>query len=72
MSTDGLLAGDYKLYVVDAAGNLSSVSGNTVTVAVAAAPISSSTSAPTGTTTFGSTLTNAVTFTGVPTPTQFG
>ena len=72
MSTDGLLAGDYKLYVVDAAGNLSSVSGNTVTVAVAAAPTSSSTSAPTGTTTFGSTLTNAVTFTGVPTPTQFG
>jgi hypothetical protein len=72
MSTAGLVTGDYKLYVVDAAGNLSSVSGNTVTVAVAAAPTSSSTSAPTGTTTFGSTLTNAVTFTGVPTPTQFG
>jgi hypothetical protein len=70
MNTDGLLAGDYKLYVVDAAGNLSSVSGNTVTVAVAAAPTATSTSAPTGTTTFGSTLTNAVTFGGVPTPTQ--
>jgi hypothetical protein len=72
MSTDGLLAGDYKLYVVDAAGNLSSVSGNTVTVAVATAPSVASTAAPTGTTTFGSTLTNAVTFAGVPTPTQFG
>jgi hypothetical protein len=70
MNTDGLLAGDYKLYVVDAAGNLSSVSSNTVTVAVAAAPTATSTSAPTGTTTFGSTLTNAVTFGGVPTPTQ--
>ena len=70
MSTDGLLAGDYKLYVVDAAGNLSLASTNTVTVAVAAAPTATSTSAPTGTTTFGSTLTNAVTFAGVPTPTQ--
>ena len=70
MSTDGLLAGDYKLYVVDAAGNISLASANTVTVAVAAAPTSTSTSAPTGTTTFGSTLTNAVTFAGVPTPTQ--
>jgi hypothetical protein len=70
MSTDGLLAGDYKLYVVDAAGNVSLASANTVTVAVAAAPTSTSTSAPTGTTTFGSTLTNAVTFAGVPTPTQ--
>jgi hypothetical protein len=70
MSTDGLLAGDYKLYIVDAAGNLSLASANTVTVAVAAAPTATSTSAPTGTTTFGSTLTNAVTFAGVPTPTQ--
>jgi hypothetical protein len=70
MSTDGLLAGDYELYVVDAAGNLSLASTNTVTVAVAAAPTSTSTTAPTGTTTFGSTLTNAVTFAGVPTPTQ--
>jgi hypothetical protein len=69
MSTAGLVAGEYKLYVVDAAGNLSAVSGNTVKVAVAAAPTSTSTSAPTGTTTFGSTLTNAVTFNGVPTPT---
>ena len=69
MSTAGLVAGDYKLYVVDAAGNLSLVSANTVTVAVAAAPTAGSTSAPTGTTTFGSTLTNAVTFNGVPTPT---
>ena len=69
MSTSGLIAGDYKLYVVDAAGNLSLVSTNTVTVAVAAAPTAASTSAPTGTTTFGSTLTNAVTFNGVPTPT---
>jgi hypothetical protein len=69
MSTSGLIAGDYKLYVVDAAGNLSVVSTNTVTVAVAAAPTAASTSAPTGTTTFGSTLTNAVTFNGVPTPT---
>jgi hypothetical protein len=70
MSTDGLLAGEYKLFVVDAAGNLSLASTNTVTVAVAAAPTAASTSAPTGTTTFGSTLTNAVTFAGVPTPTQ--
>ena len=70
MSTAGLIAGDYKLYVVDAAGNVSPASANTVTVAVAAAPTATSTSAPTGTTTFGSTLTNAVTFGGVPTPTQ--
>ena len=69
MSTSGLVAGEYKLYVVDAAGNLSSASSNTVTVAVAAAPTSNSTAAPTGTTTFGSTLTNAVTFNGVPSPT---
>jgi hypothetical protein len=69
MSTSGLIAGEYKLYVVDAAGNLSSASSNTVTVAVAAAPTSNSTAAPTGTTTFGSTLTNAVTFNGVPSPT---
>ena len=69
MSTSGLIAGDYKLYVVDAAGNLSLVSTNTVTVAVAAAPTAASTNAPTGTTTFGSTLTNAVTFNGVPSPT---
>ena len=69
MSTAGLDAGTYKLYVVDAAGNLSLVSTNTVTVAVAAAPTANSTAAPTGTTTFGSTLTNAVTFNGVPTPT---
>ena len=69
MSTAGLVAGTYKLYVVDAAGNLSAVSTNTVTVAVAAAPTAATTSAPTGTTTFGSTLTNAVTFNGVPTPT---
>jgi hypothetical protein len=69
MSTAGLIAGDYKLYVVDAAGNVSLASTNTVTVAVAAAPTATSTSAPTGTTTFGSTLTNAVTFSGVPTPT---
>jgi hypothetical protein len=69
MSTSGLVAGEYKLYVVDAAGNLSSASSNTVTVAVAAAPTSNSTVAPTGTTTFGSTLTNAVTFNGVPSPT---
>jgi hypothetical protein len=69
MSTAGLVAGDYKLYVVDAAGNLSLASTNTITVAVAAAPTASATTAPTGTTTFGSTLTNAVTFNGVPTPT---
>ena len=69
MSTAGLVAGDYKLYVVDAAGNLSPASTNTVTVAVAAAPTASATTAPTGATTFGSTLTNAVTFNGVPTPT---
>jgi hypothetical protein len=36
---------------------------------VAAAPTATSTSAPTGTTSIGSTLTNAVTFNGVPTPT---
>lgn len=70
MSTAGLIAGDYKLYVVDAAGNVSLASTNTVTVAVAAAPTATSTSAPTGTTTFGSTLTNAVTFGGVPTPSE--
>jgi hypothetical protein len=69
MSTAGLDAGTYKLYVVDAAGNLSLVSTNTVTVAVAAAPTAASTSAPTGSTTFGSTLANAVTFNGVPSPT---
>jgi hypothetical protein len=69
MSTAGLIAGDYKLYSVDAAGNVSLASTNTVTVAVAAAPTATSTSAPIGTTTFGSTLTNAVTFGGVPTPT---
>ena len=69
MSTSGLVAGEYKLYVVDTAGNLSSASSNTVTVAVASAPTSNSTAAPTGTTTFGSTLTNAVTFNGVPSPT---
>ena len=69
MSTAGLVSGDYKLYVVDAAGNLSLASTNTITVAVAAAPTASATTAPTGTTTFGSTLTNAVTFNGVPTPT---
>jgi hypothetical protein len=69
MPTDGLVAGTYKLYVVDAAGNLSLASANLVTVAVAAAPTASATTAPTGTTTFGSTLTNAVSFVGVPTPT---
>ncbi len=70
MPTDGLVEGEYKLYVVDAAGNLSLVTAsNTVTVAVASAPTSTSTAAPTGSTTFGSTLTNAVTFGGVPTPT---
>ena len=69
MPTDGLVAGTYKLYVVDAAGNLSLASANPVTVAVAAAPTASATTAPTGTTTFGSTLTNAVSFVGVPTPT---
>jgi len=70
MSTAGLVAGTYKLYVVDAAGNLSlAAASNTVTVAVAAAPTSNSTAAPTGTTTIGSTLTNAVTFNGVPSPT---
>ena len=70
MPTDGLVEGEYKLYVIDAAGNLSlAAASNTVTVAVAAAPTSTSTAAPTGTTTIGSTLTNAVTFGGVPTPT---
>jgi hypothetical protein len=69
MPTDGLVAGTYKLYVVDAAGGLSLASANLVTVAVAAAPTASATTAPTGTTTFGSTLTNAVSFVGVPTPT---
>jgi trimeric autotransporter adhesin len=69
MSTTGLAAGTYKLYVVDAAGNLSAAAANLVTVAVAASPSASATTAPTGTTTFGSTLTNAVTFNGVPTPT---
>ena len=69
MSTAGLVTGDYKLYVIDAAGNLSLASANTVTVAVATAPSATSTAAPTGTASIGSTLTNAVTFSGVPTPT---
>jgi hypothetical protein len=69
MSTAGLVTGDYKLYVIDAAGNLSSASANTVTVAVATAPSATSTAAPTGTAAIGSTLTSAVTFSGVPTPT---
>jgi hypothetical protein len=69
MPTTDLSAGEYKLYVIDAAGNLSAASENIVTVAVAAAPTSSATTAPTGTTTFGSTLTNTVAFNGVPTPT---
>jgi hypothetical protein len=69
MSTAGLIPGDYKLYVVDAAGNLSLASNNIVTVAAATAPTATSTSAPTGTTTVGSTLTNAVTFIGLPVPT---
>jgi hypothetical protein len=69
IATTGLTAGTYKVYVIDAAGNLSLASTNTVTIAAASAPTVASTSAPTGTTTFGSTLTNAVTFNGVPTPT---
>jgi hypothetical protein len=69
MSTAGLVTGDYKLYVIDAAGNLSIASANTVTVAVATAPNVTSTAAPTGTASIGSTLTSAVTFSGVPTPT---
>lgn len=69
MSTAGLVTGDYKLYVIDAAGNLSIASANTVTVAVATAPSVTSTAAPTGTASIGSTLTSAVTFSGVPTPT---
>jgi hypothetical protein len=68
MSTAGLVTGDYKLYVIDEAGNLSIASTNTVTVAVAAAPSATSTAAPTGTASIGSTLTSAVTFSGVPTP----
>jgi hypothetical protein len=69
IATTGLTAGTYKVYVIDAAGNLSLASTNTVTIAAASAPTVVSTSAPTGTTTFGSTLTNAVTFNGVPSPT---
>jgi hypothetical protein len=69
MSTAGLVTGDYKLYVIDAAGNLSTASANTVTVAVATAPSVTSTAAPTGTASIGSTLTSSVTFSGVPTPT---
>jgi hypothetical protein len=69
MSTAGLVTGDYKLYVIDAAGNLSIASANTVTVAVATAPSVTSTAAPTGTASIGSTLTSALTFSGVPTPT---
>jgi hypothetical protein len=70
MSTAGLVTGDYKLYVIDALGNLSLGSAsNTVTVAVATAPSVASSAAPTGTTSIGSTLNNAVTFSGVPSPT---
>ena len=70
MSTAGLVTGDYKLYVIDALGNLSLGSAsNTVTVAVATAPSVASSAAPTGTTSIGSTLNNAVTFNGVPSPT---
>ena len=69
MSMAGLVTGDYKLYVIDAAGNLSSASANTVTVAVATAPSVTSTAAPTGTASIDSRFTSAVTFSGVPTPT---
>jgi len=65
----GLATATYKLYVVDALGNLSSGSSNLVTIATATAPSMVTNDTPTGTAEFNSTLTNAVTFSGVPTPT---
>jgi len=69
ISTTGLTENyGYYLFVADAAGNVSQASANAVTVKASASPTNSSTSAPSGTTNFGQTLTNAVTYTGVPTP----
>ncbi|NDF03185.1 MAG: hypothetical protein EB067_07165, partial [Actinobacteria bacterium] len=65
----GLATATYKLYVVDALGNLSAGSSNLVTIATATAPSMVTNDTPTGTAEFNSTLTNAVTFSGVPTPT---
>jgi hypothetical protein len=69
LSAAGLATATYKLYVVDALGNLSAGSSNLVTIATATAPSMATNAAPTGTAEFNSTLTNAVTFSGVPTPT---
>ena len=69
LSAAGLATSTYKLYVVDALGNLSAGSSNLVTIATATAPSMATNAAPTGTAEFNSALTNAVTFSGVPTPT---
>jgi hypothetical protein len=69
LSAAGLATATYKLYVVDALGNLSAGSSNLVTIATATAPSMVTNDTPTGTAEFNSTLTNAVTFSGVPTPT---
>jgi Bacterial Ig-like domain/Fibronectin type III domain len=68
IATTGLTAGTYKVYVIDAAGNLSLASTNTVTIAAASAPLAVSTTAPSGTSAINSVLTSTSTFSGVPTP----
>ncbi len=61
----------YVAYAVDIAGNISLLPADSQKVKVAnpSAPTATSTSAPTGTATVRGTLTNAVTFSGLPTPT---
>jgi hypothetical protein len=68
IATTGLTAGTYKVYVIDAAGNLSLASTNTVTIAAASAPLAVATTAPSGTSAINSALTSTSTFSGVPTP----
>jgi hypothetical protein len=68
IATTGLTAGTYKVYVIDAAGNLSLASTNTVTIAAASAPLAVLTTSPSGTSAINSALTSTSTFSGVPTP----
>jgi hypothetical protein len=68
IATSGLPAGTYKVYVIDAAGNLSLASTNTITIAAASAPLEVLSTAPSGTTAINSTLSSTSTFSGVPTP----
>jgi hypothetical protein len=68
IATTGLTAGTYKVYVIDAAGNLSLASTNTVTIAAASAPLAVLTTAPSGSSAVNSVLTSTSTFSGVPTP----